>query len=103
MLMTWALAKFILIHAWKTTHLVIPQIPVVMMIIEGGSTEGGLSTFVPQEDAGIKKGKQTTKTKQTNKLESMFSINISWTLDKCGEEMFLGQLPGLEPSNREVL
>lgn len=30
----------------------------------------------------------------------MFSRNISWTLDKCGEEMFLGQLPGLEPSNQ---
>lgn len=30
-----------------------------MMIIEGGSTEGGVLTFVQQEDAGIRKGKQT--------------------------------------------
>lgn len=59
MLRTWAIAVFTLIHVWKTTHLVIPQIPLVMMIIEGGSTEGGVLTFVQQEDAGIRKSKQT--------------------------------------------
>lgn len=59
MLRTWAIATFTLTHVWKTTPSVIPQIPLVMMIIEGGSTEGGVLTFVQQEDAGIRKSKQT--------------------------------------------
>lgn len=57
--------------------------------MRGGSTEGGL-TFVQQEDAGIRKGKQ----------ESIFSRNTIWSLDKCGEEVFLGRMPGLELSNQ---
>lgn len=39
MLRTWVIAVFTLIHVWKTTHLVIPQIPLVMMIIEGGDPQ----------------------------------------------------------------
>lgn len=39
MLRTWVIAVFTLTHVWKTTHLVIPQIPLVIMIIEGGDPQ----------------------------------------------------------------
>lgn len=64
----------------------------MMMIIEGGSTEGGV---LPLSSGGFKHRKSN---RQTNK-QADIHIFQKYHVDSrqvCGEEVFLGWMPGLE-------